>query len=99
MSYRLCGRLRIDSGLDETGRMKTFHCTHCQNLIFFENVRCLSCGHALAFLPDLGIMAALSEGPDGLWRAQIEKSPWLPAVCELRSSERLQLGDPRRGGR
>ena len=53
--------------------MKTFHCTHCQNLIFFENVRCLSCGHALAFLPDLGIMAALSEGPDGLWRAQIEK--------------------------
>src|SRR5580700_4110322 len=74
MNYRLCGRLRIDSGLDETGRMKTFHCTHCQNLIFFENVRCLGCGHALAFLPDLGIMAALSEGADGLWRSQIEKS-------------------------
>jgi hypothetical protein len=54
--------------------MKTFHCTHCQNLIFFENVRCLGCGHALAFLPDLGIMAALSEGADGLWRSQIEKS-------------------------
>ena len=48
--------------------MKTFHCTHCQNLIFFENVRCLSCGHALAFLPDLRIMGALIESPDGLWR-------------------------------
>jgi hypothetical protein len=51
--------------------MKTFHCTHCQNLIFFENVRCLSCGRALAFLPDLGIMAALAECPDGLWRAEM----------------------------
>jgi hypothetical protein len=52
--------------------MKTFHCTNCQNLIFFENVRCLSCGHALAFLPDAGIMAALSESADGLWRAQTQ---------------------------
>lgn len=48
--------------------MKTFHCTHCQNLIFFENVRCLSCDHSLAFLPDLKIMAALIQGTDGLWR-------------------------------
>jgi hypothetical protein len=52
--------------------MKTFHCTHCQSLIFFENVRCLACGHALAFLPDLGNMAALSESADGLWRAQTD---------------------------
>jgi hypothetical protein len=52
--------------------MKTFHCTHCQNLIFFENVRCLSCGHALAFLPDLGIMGALTESSDGLWRADMK---------------------------
>src|SRR6202789_868792 len=52
--------------------MKTFHCTHCQNLIFFENVRCLNCGHSLAFLPDLGFMGALSERPDGLWRAELD---------------------------
>jgi len=63
-------RPRLDSWLDETGRMKTFHCTHCQNLIFFENVRCLSCDHALAFLPDLGIMGALTQGGDGLWRVE-----------------------------
>jgi hypothetical protein len=54
--------------------MKTFHCTHCQNLVFFENVRCLNCGHSLAFLPDLGIMGALSERPDGLWRAELDSS-------------------------
>jgi hypothetical protein len=53
--------------------MKTFHCTHCQNLIFFENVRCLSCDHSLAFLPDLKIMAALTQSADGLWR------PYMPA--------------------
>jgi hypothetical protein len=52
--------------------MKTFHCTHCQNLVFFENVRCLNCGHLLAFLPDLGFMGALSERPDGLWRAELD---------------------------
>jgi hypothetical protein len=52
--------------------MKTFHCTHCQNLVFFENVRCLNCGHSLAFLPDLGFMGALSERSDGLWRAELD---------------------------
>jgi hypothetical protein len=53
--------------------MKTFHCTHCQNLIFFENVRCLNCGHALAFLPDLGFMGALTQRSDGLWCAELEE--------------------------
>jgi hypothetical protein len=47
--------------------MKTFHCTHCQNLVFFENVRCLNCQHELAFLPDHMEMAALETGNDGLW--------------------------------
>ena len=51
--------------------MKTFHCTHCQNLIFFENVRCLNCGRSLAFLPDRGLMAALTQSSDGLWRSEI----------------------------
>ena len=47
--------------------MRTFHCTQCQNLVFFENVRCLRCEHTLAFLPDLRIMAALRPGADGTW--------------------------------
>jgi hypothetical protein len=50
--------------------MKTFHCTHCQNLIFFENLRCLNCDRALAFLPNRGLMAALTQSPDGLWRSE-----------------------------
>ncbi len=53
------------------GPVKTFHCTHCQNLVFFENVRCLNCGHSLAFLPDKGLIGALIEGADGLWRAEL----------------------------
>ena len=51
--------------------MKTFHCTHCQNLIFFENVRCLNCDRSLAFLPDRGVVAALAQGPDGLWHGEL----------------------------
>ena len=48
--------------------MKTFHCTHCQNLVFFENVTCLTCGNALAYLPDQQLMAALRQGEDGWWK-------------------------------
>jgi hypothetical protein len=50
--------------------MKSFHCTHCQNLVFFENVRCLSCDHQLAYLPDQSLMAALERGEDGLWHRE-----------------------------
>ena len=25
--------------------MKTFHCDECDQLVFFENVTCLKCGH------------------------------------------------------
>ena len=41
--------------------MKTFHCTNCQNLVFFENVTCLNCQHTLAYLPDERQMAALDS--------------------------------------
>ncbi|MGA2398145.1 MAG: putative zinc-binding metallopeptidase [Steroidobacteraceae bacterium] len=51
--------------------MKTFHCSHCQNLVFFENIRCLNCGRSLAFLPDRLLMAALTPEENGVWRAEI----------------------------
>jgi len=41
--------------------MKTFHCSHCQHTVFFENTDCVQCGHVLAYLPDLGEMAALEK--------------------------------------
>ena len=50
--------------------MKTFHCTHCESLVFFENVSCLNCGHALAFLPDKNLMAAVSEDRGGFWQVE-----------------------------
>jgi len=50
--------------------MKTFHCQYCGHPLFFENVECLRCGSALAFLPDRMNMAAIEPVPDGgeLWR-------------------------------
>jgi hypothetical protein len=50
--------------------MKTFHCTHCQHLVFFENVRCLNCEHSLAFLPDKRVMAALVQSGAGVWKSE-----------------------------
>lgn len=48
--------------------MKTFHCDHCQALLFFESTRCLKCGHVLAFLPDLQQVAALESTQGNEWR-------------------------------
>ena len=48
--------------------MKSFHCTNCQTLVYFENVQCMVCNLPLAFLPDLRIMAAMERGQDGLYR-------------------------------
>ncbi len=47
--------------------MKIFHCHHCRNLVFFESFRCVACGHALGFLPNLLDMGSLEPAPDGLW--------------------------------
>jgi hypothetical protein len=38
--------------------MRTFHCSHCQALLFFENVSCVVCGHGLVYLPDQRRMEA-----------------------------------------
>jgi hypothetical protein len=48
--------------------MKTFHCTACQALVFFENTICLRCGRTLAFAPDRMSMVTLSQDDAGLWR-------------------------------
>jgi hypothetical protein len=51
--------------------MKVFDCDHCGQLVFFENVFCLSCGHALAYLPDLRAVGSLEPIGDGLWKTPI----------------------------
>lgn len=41
--------------------MRSFHCSSCHARVYFENISCLKCGHALAFDPDSMRMVALSE--------------------------------------
>src|SRR5688500_3521758 len=50
-------------GYHAARRMKVFHCDHCGQLLFFENVVCVSCGHAVAYVPDLMVMASLEPVP------------------------------------
>lgn len=51
--------------------MQVFHCDHCDQLVFFENVQCVTCHHALAYLPDLEKIGSLEQGSDGLWRSPL----------------------------
>jgi hypothetical protein len=53
--------------------MKTFHCDHCGHPVFFENVQCLKCGSALAFLPDRLALCAVEPAPghEGLWQRKV----------------------------
>jgi hypothetical protein len=44
--------------------MKVFHCDHCAALVFFENVSCVSCGHALAYFPDLEKVGTVDQARD-----------------------------------
>jgi hypothetical protein len=39
--------------------MRIFHCDHCGKPIFFENTICGNCGHKLAYMPDLKLVASL----------------------------------------
>ncbi len=45
--------------------MRTFRCDHCGNALFFENVSCLQCGSALAFLPDRMDLCSIEPAGDG----------------------------------
>src|SRR5271165_5483173 len=47
--------------------MQHFHCRNCQQLVFFENSICVSCGHSLAFLPDLVEMGSFVVKKPGVY--------------------------------
>lgn len=49
--------------------MKLFKCPHCGQLLYFENVRCESCGHRLGYVPAHDILTALEPEEDGTWRS------------------------------
>jgi hypothetical protein len=54
--------------------LKVFHCDHCEALVFFENVRCVNCDHALAYLPDLEVIGSLNEAGENLWASPLQRS-------------------------
>lgn len=53
--------------------MELFRCDSCEQVVFFESVKCTRCGHVLAFLPERAVVSALEpeeESPqNGAWRA------------------------------
>ena len=55
--------------------MRTFRCDNCGHPLFFENVQCLKCGSALAFLPDRLALCAIETvpGEEGLWRRKTRR--------------------------
>jgi len=62
--------------------MKVFHCEHCSQPVFFENITCLTCGHALAFLPDIEVVGALEPSGE-LWHSPLPSA----ATCDYRLCE------------
>jgi hypothetical protein len=54
--------------------VKVFHCDHCKALVFFENVRCVKCDHALAYLPDLEVVGSLSAAEGNLWTSPLPRA-------------------------
>jgi hypothetical protein len=46
--------------------MKTYTCT-CGQLLFFENILCVSCQREVGFLPDLTCVSSLDSANDGLF--------------------------------
>jgi hypothetical protein len=43
-------------------RMKLFSCDNCQQTLYFENSRCVSCGSALGYCPEAATLATLHAG-------------------------------------
>ena len=50
--------------------MKLFKCQRCNQVLYFENVRCERCGYRLGFLPEWATLSALEPNAGG--------EAWLP---------------------
>ncbi len=51
--------------------MRVFHCDHCGQLLFFENVSCVRCGRALAYVPELRTVTSLDRVSDARWSSPL----------------------------
>lgn len=48
--------------------MKIFHCGNCDQLVFFENIACVNCGHTLGYVPDRTEIGTFEPAGPDLWR-------------------------------
>jgi hypothetical protein len=55
--------------------MRNFACTSCGNEVYFENVKCLRCKHALGFHPERHAIVALEPVGVGLYRGAGDQRP------------------------
>lgn len=62
--------------------MKTFYCQACNNLVFFENDKCLKCNHPLGFIPETGELSALERGENNAWRPLAKGENKLYRSCD-----------------
>lgn len=65
--------------------MKVFHCDHCGQLLFFENINCVRCGRALAWVPERAHLASLdlepaSDGGPNRWSSPVLRQTF--RLCE-----------------
>jgi hypothetical protein len=60
--------------------MKLFACPVCHQTLYFENFQCTRCGHALAYLPDRGVLTALEPVAKAADAADV---PGVPGVLGL----------------
>ena len=60
--------------------MKVFHCDHCGQLLFFENVNCVRCGRALAYVPELHELTSLDPVAGNQWRSPLTATAF--RLCE-----------------
>jgi hypothetical protein len=52
--------------------VKLFACENCDHLLFFENNRCMNCGHAVAYCVEAGKLVALRDSAAGTPDARFE---------------------------
>lgn len=69
--------------------MKVFHCTHCDNLVFFENATCVRCQRTLAYLQDRELIGALDPLPDGRWQCTIGGQQPVYRLCDNYTRENV----------
>lgn len=65
--------------------MRVFHCDHCGQLLFFENVNCVRCGRALAYVPELHDVASLDAAGGNQWTSPLSGETF--RLCENYSKQ------------